>query len=217
MQAPQKPKNEEQRVKTLNQLDILNGKSEERFDRITRVLAALFDVPVALVNMITPDTQVNKSCFGMEAGFVTDRSISFCGHTILSDQPLIIENALEDDRFKDNPQVTGPLNLRAYAGIPLRATDGTHPGALCLVDTKPRKFSDAEIKLLIDLASWAEIELNSGQLREALTEVERAQKVAETRLEEMTRLNDLMIGRELKMTEMKVEITKLKAELAAKS
>ena len=219
MQAPNKPVNEVQRVTTLNQLDILdfNGKTEERFDRITRVLAALFDVPVAMVNMITPDQQVNKACFGMDAGFTLDRNTSFCGHTILSSEPFIIENTLLDERFKDNPFVTGDFHVRAYAGVPLRAVDGTHPGALCLIDTQPRKFSKQDIDLLIDLSAWAEIELNSSQLREALDEVQASKKESENRLEEMTRMNDLMIGRELKMTEMKQEIVKLKAELAAKN
>lgn len=219
MQVAQKPVNEEQRVKTLNQLDILNGQSEERFDRITRVVAALFNAPVALVNMITSETQQNKACFGMKAGFITDRSISFCSYTILNDEPLIIEDAKKDERFKDNPQVTGGLNIRAYAGVPLRAIDGTHPGALCLIDTRPRKFFQKEIDLLIDLAAWAEIELNSSQLRQALTELENVQRSAdaEARLEEMARMNDLMIGRELKMAEMKEEIAKLKAELTTKN
>ncbi len=216
MQAPQKPVDEEQRIETLNQLEIINGESEERFDRITRVLAALFNVPLAMVNMITADQQINKACFGVKPGFTSDRDASFCGHTILSGEPLIIENALEDYRFKDNEFVTGDMHIRAYAGIPLRAINGTHPGALCLIDTEPRKFTDEEIKLLIDLSAWAEIELNSSQLREALDEVTESQELAESRLEDLTRMNDLMIGRELKMTEMKDEITKLKAELAAR-
>ena len=141
MISPAKPINEEQRLKTLNQLDLLNGKSEQRFDRITRVLAALFDVPVAMVNLITQDTQINKSCFGLDPGFQTERSSSFCGHTIISDEPLIIKDALNDERFKDNPNVTSGLKVRAYAGVPLRAANGTHPGALCLIDTKPREFT----------------------------------------------------------------------------
>lgn len=210
-----RPDNEVQRLKTLSQLDLINGESEQRFDRITRVMAALFDVPIAMVNLITPDSQINKACFGMEAGFEMPRDESFCGHTILSDEPLIIEDAFDDDRFKNNPNVTAGLKIRAYAGVPLRAVDGTHPGALCLIDTKPRKFTKAEINLIADLAYWAEIELNSHQLREALDEVTKSQKQTEIQLEELRKLNDLMIGRELRMTEMKEELAELKAKLAA--
>lgn len=120
-----------------------------------------------MVNMITPDTQVNVACFGMDAGFQGGRRTSFCGRTILTDEPLIINDALLDERFKDNPNVIEGLRVRAYAGIPLRAVDGTHPGALCLIDIGPRVFTTKEIDLLKDLAAWAEIELNSTQLREA--------------------------------------------------
>jgi GAF domain-containing protein len=214
MLAPPKPEDEQQRVNTLYQLDILNGKSEERFDRITRVLAALFDVPIAMVNMIAPDVQITKSCFGLPAGGETDRNTSFCGHTILSSEPLIIEDAQQDARFKDNPNVTGGLKVRSYAGIPLRAIDGTHPGALCLIDTKPRKFTKKEIDLLIDLSSWAEIELNSSQLRSALDEVSAVRNNIEAQLKKTQELNDLMIGRELKMVAMKKELDELHAKLA---
>ena len=215
MITPTMPTDEKQRVATLTQLDILNGKSEPRFDRITRVLSALFDVPVAMVNMITPDQQINKSCFGMEPGFEMDRSTSFCGHTILSVEPLVIEDTLEDKRFFDNPNVVGGLKIRAYAGVPLKALDGTHPGALCLIDTKPRHFTEQDIAVLKDLSAWAEIELNSSQLREALDELSTAHDDLETQLAETKRLNDVMIGRELKMVEMKEQIAELEAKISA--
>lgn len=208
-----KPDNEVQRLKTLSQLDIVNGKQEARFDRITRILAALFDVPITMVNLITDSAQINKACFGYEPGFELERGVSFCGHTILSDDPLVIEDTLLDDRFKDNPNVVGGLQVRAYAGVPLRATDGTHPGAICLVSKQPRKFTQEEISLLVDLSAWAEMELNSSQLREALDEVEKSQDKYKAKLEELTRINDLMIGRELKMAEMKQEVAELKAKL----
>lgn len=209
MLAPTKPADEEERLEALNQLELINGKSEERFDRITRVLAALFNVPVAMVNLIAQDTQVSKSCFGVEPGLEMDRSVSFCGHTILSDKPLIISNALEDERFRDNPNVADGLKIRAYAGVPLHAYNGTKPGALCLIDIKPREFTEDEINLLIDLSSWAEIELNAHQLREALDEVNKSREEVQNQLQETQRLNQLMIGRELKMVEMKKKLAEL--------
>lgn len=213
MIAPTKPANEAERIRTLNQFDIFNSKPEERFDRITRVVAAVFDVPIAMVNLIGPDTQISKSCFGIPSGGEVDRGVSFCGHTILSDQPLVVEDASKDERFADNPHVTGGLKIRAYAGIPLRAVNGTHPGALCIIDRKPRRFSPEEIRLLTDLGAWAEIELNSSQLREALDEVDKSKHELSNQLDEAQRINALMVGRELKMIEMKQQIADLTAQL----
>lgn len=153
------PSNEKERVRTLQKLDVANPDKYLGFDRITRVMVALFDTPIAMVNMITADEEVNKSCIGLPAGGRQHRGLSMCTYTILSDEPLIVENTLEDDRFKDNPNITGLIKVRAYAGVPISANDGTHPGALCLIDTEPRKFSTQEIDLLKDLCRWAELEL----------------------------------------------------------
>lgn len=213
MQTPATPVNETERLQTLTQFDIFNTETDERFDRITRVVAAVFGMPIAMVNLVGPDTQISKSCFGIPNPGEMDRGVSFCGHTILSDEPLIVENALEDERFADNPYVTDGLKVRAYAGIPLRAVNGTHPGALCIIDIKPRTFSPEEINLLTDLAAWAEIELNSSQLREALDEASKSRHDLATQLEETKRLNELMVGRELKMVEMKQQIADLTEQL----
>ncbi len=162
------PQNEELRLHTLHRLDVLNPLHEDRFDRITRIASALFGMPVAMINIITAREDVNKSCYGMDGGSRNDRSVSFCNYTILSEEPMVIENALEHEHFKDNPQVKGGMNIRAYAGMPFRAEDGTHPGALCVIDTEPRKFSDHEIELLKDLSRWAELELNASSQEKAL-------------------------------------------------
>jgi GAF domain-containing protein len=187
------PPNEAQRTATLAALGVLDLASEERFDRITRVMSALFNVPIAMINMITSDEEVNKSCYGLPQGVHKDRSVSFCSYTILSDEPLIIENATKDDRFNDNPQVTSGIEIRAYAGVPLRATDGTHPGAICLIDTKPHHFTKKEIELLLDMSSWAEIELNAIQLRAALTQVKQAQNTAIEKINQAKDISDQTI------------------------
>ena len=207
------PADEQNRLETLNQFDIFNTQSDERFDRITRVVAAIFEVPIAMVNLIGDSTQVSKSCFGIPDIGEIERGTSFCGHTILSDQPLVIEDALLDERFADNPNVIAGLKIRAYAGMPLHAVDGTRPGALCMIDTKPRTFTAAQLSLLTDLSAWAEIELNSSQLRDALDAVDKSRSDLATQLEETKRLNELMIGRELKMVEMKQQIADLTAKL----
>ena len=152
---------ERQRVETLDKLGILNAQNQVCLNRVVRTAAAIFDVPVVMINLITQSHEVNAVCYGMPVGHSQDRQISFCNYTILSDEPLIIENALEHEHFKDSPQVLGKSKVRFYAGMPLTARDGTHPGSLCLIDIKPRHFSRAEIQQLRDLAHWAELEINN--------------------------------------------------------
>ena len=172
MMHPPLPDDELPRREALFKLRMLDTPAEERFDRITRTASALFNVPIALISLVDAHRQWFKSRNGLEA-CETSRSISFCGHAILEDQPLIVANALEDERFADNPLVTGELHLRFYAGMPLKSIDGFRVGTLCLIDHEARHFSNLDVSRLRDLAAWAELELN-------LT-VAVEQKVAELR------------------------------------
>src|SRR5882757_975876 len=105
MQVPATPTNETQRSQALQQLNILDTPPEERFDRITRLAASAFKVPIALVSLVDANRQWFKACYGLPVR-ETSRSISFCGHAILRDDMLIITDAREDKRFADNPLVT---------------------------------------------------------------------------------------------------------------
>ena len=158
---PEAPKtaHEDERIAVLHALGILDTPKEERFDRITRVAAALFDVPVALVSMVDVNRQWFKSCFGLDTR-ETDRSASFCAHAILRDEILVIEDTMADPRVSDNALVTGPPYVRFYAGQPIKAKGEHNMGTLCVIDKKPRSFDDDERALLRDLAYWAELELN---------------------------------------------------------
>jgi GAF domain-containing protein len=148
---------EDERIETLHSLGILDTPREERFDRITRVGAALFDVPIALVSMVDVNRQWFKACFGLETR-ETDRSASFCSHAILRDEVLVIEDTLEDERTSDNPLVLGSPYARFYAGQPLKV-NGHNMGTLCIIDREPRAFDEGQARLLRDLAYWAELEL----------------------------------------------------------
>lgn len=163
MQEPSYPENESVRIDTLRSLNILDTPSEERFDRLTRLAKRLFAVPIALVSLIDVNRQWFKSCIGLDIS-ETPRHISFCGHAILGDEILIIPDATLDDRFHDNPLVTGEPKIRFYAGFPLAIGNGSKVGTLCLIDHHPRTLSDDEQELLHDLGHLAEQELAAIQL-----------------------------------------------------
>ena len=164
MIEPANPKDEAQRLHALRILQILDTPPEERFDRITRVAAQLFDVPISVVSMVDSDRQWFKSRHGLGAG-ETPRAVSFCGHTILQPGVFHVADAAKDPRFADNPLVAGDPKIRFYAGMPLRASGGQAVGTLCLIDTKPRDFSDADRELLGELARWAQETLNQDELK----------------------------------------------------
>jgi len=159
MIAPPNPSNEATRLKALHELKILYTDQEERFDRITRVVAKVLHAPIVMISLVDTDRQWFKACIGIDTR-ETPRSVSFCGHAILQDDLFIIENALKDDRFHDNPLVTGEMHIRFYAGRPIKF-DGQNIGTLCIMDTKPRKFTDQERSDLEDLGHWVERELEA--------------------------------------------------------
>lgn len=163
MLVPGKPANEVERVEVLHRLKLLDSAPEERFDRLTRLAKRLFNVPIALVTLVDKDRQWFKSCVGLDAT-QTPRDISFCGHAILKDELMLVPDASKDERFHDNPLVTGAPNIRFYAGYPLTVPHGNKLGTLCLIDTRPRELDEEERALLRDLAQMAEQELTAVQI-----------------------------------------------------
>ncbi len=155
--APQPP-DESTRSGALRRLALLDTSAEERFDRYTRIASALFDVPIALITLVAEERQWFKSRRGLEET-ETHRDVAFCSHAILSDDILQVEDTLQDDRFADNPVVTGELRVRFYAGVPLRLKDGHRVGTLCLVDHRPRLLDEHELSELKDLGALVEREL----------------------------------------------------------
>ncbi len=163
MKIPRIPEGEAARLRTLRSLNILDTPQEERFDRITRMAKRIFGVPIALVSLVDENRQWFKSCIGLDAS-ETPRDISFCGHAILGNEIFVINNALEDDRFADNPLVTGEPKIRFYAGCPLRALNGSKLGTLCIIDREPKNLSDEDLETFQDLASMVEREIAALQL-----------------------------------------------------
>lgn len=163
MIKPSIPANEAERLHALKTLEILDSSNEERFDRVTRMAKRMFGVPISLVSLVDEDRQWFKSKQGLEAT-ETSRDISFCGHAINNDGLFIIPDAIEDERFFDNPLVTDAPSIRFYAGYPLKLRQGLNIGTLCLIDSKPREMTEEDQLLLKDLGAMIEQEIKSIQL-----------------------------------------------------
>ena len=158
MITPTEPLNENLRLLSLRTMCILDSPPEDRFDRLTRLAASIFQVPISVCSLVDERRQWFKSTTGLDAS-ETPREISFCGHAILGEKILVIEDATKDPRFSDNPLVVDDPHIRFYAGAPLRLTNGSALGTLCIIDHQPREFSDDQLKSLEDLARIAEQEL----------------------------------------------------------
>jgi GAF domain-containing protein len=160
MYCPPIPKNEEERLRILYEMLLLDTPPERRLDVIVEFASSEFNVPIALISLVDRDRQWFKSRVGLDA-CETSRDVSFCGHAILSTDLLIIPDAANDERFADNPLVTGAPGIRFYAGAPL-VCNGAAIGTLCIIDTKPRELDDVERSILFSLRDLLVNELAGG-------------------------------------------------------
>ncbi|WP_406699321.1 PP2C family protein-serine/threonine phosphatase [Singulisphaera sp. Ch08] len=162
------PVDDAERLEVLRSLDLLDTAPEERFDRITKVLGLVMEVPMAYISLVDSDRQWFKSSCGLNSS-ETPREISFCGHAILSDEPLVVPDATEDERFWDNPLVLGDPFVRFYAGYPIAGPGGQKVGTLCIADRRPRDLEPAQLEIFKEMAQLVERELG-------LTEVAHLQQ-----------------------------------------
>lgn len=157
MQTAPLPPDENARQAALDATGLVYTPAEERFDRLTRLTARLFDAPMVAISLIDQDAQWFKSSVGL-VSFQNPRAVSFCAHALETGH-LVVEDALADSRFADNPIVTGEPHIRAYAGKTVHSLSGHALGTLCVIDSEPRTFSADELQLLEDLAAIVEGEL----------------------------------------------------------
>ena len=153
---PSKPENESLRIASLKELQIINTEPEAKYDNIAHLASYICDVPVSLITLIAEENQWFKAKIGTDL-CENDRNISFCSHAILKPHDLMeVQDTLLDPRFKDNPMVTSNLNIRFYAGMPLKSNNGEAIGTLCIIDTKPHSLDDKQKEALKALAKQVE-------------------------------------------------------------
>lgn len=169
MAAPQ-PSNESQRLAKLLSYNILDTEGETAYDDITRLVADICDVPIAVVSLVDRDRQWFKSVQGLQAN-ETSREVSFCAHAILQpEEIMVVPDATQDPRFLDNPLVTGEPYIRFYAGAPIVTSDGFALGSLCALGTQPRELSETQRR---SLAALSRLVINQIEQRETLQKVQQ--------------------------------------------
>ena len=163
------PQEEPQRIIAVRSLNLLDSEPAEQFDRITRIVQLIFNIPYVFLTLVDHDRVFNLSRQGTDL-VQEPRDISFCGHTIckiVTNNPdsrlLEVTDTTQDSRFHDNPQVIGADSSRFYIGFAVQSLDKKNIGTLCMIDTRPRFLTSVEKQIFTTLALIAESELNKSE------------------------------------------------------
>ncbi len=178
----QSAKHESDRLSALQEYNILDTITEKEYDDITHLASVICNVPIALISFVDRDRQWFKSHKGLSAS-ETDREYSFCAHAINTpDKAFIIPDAQNDERFRDNPLVTGDPNIVFYAGFPLVTEKGFSLGTICVIDSKTHELNEDQVKAL---------EVLSGQVMKLLEMRKTNHDLLVLKMELETRNSDL--------------------------
>ena len=174
------------RVAALRRYRILDTEPEQQFDDLTLLASQVCGTPIALISLVDECRQWFKSRVGTTVG-ETSRSVSFCAYALGRPDLLIIPDARDDERFRDNPMVTGEPNVRFYAGAPLTSREGFTLGTLCVIDSVPRTLTDGQAAALQALRRQVE---GQPELRRSLIELEAALAERDLAEEAQRQLNE---------------------------
>jgi signal transduction histidine kinase len=143
------------RLAALGESELLDRPSNATLDRYTRLAKLALDVPIAFVSLVDGERQFFTSQVGLEGSLAiareTSLSYSFCQHVGLDERPLVVADARSDPRLAANPSVS-EHSVIAYAGMPIRTSDGHVLGSLCAIETRPRQWSERDLNVLAELA-----------------------------------------------------------------
>jgi diguanylate cyclase (GGDEF)-like protein/PAS domain S-box-containing protein len=146
------PLNEDARVAALDSYAILDTPSDPAYDAFATLAAGICETPIALVSLVDATRNWHKASVNFPGAREIPRELSLCTHAVASGALLEVADTLLDERFRDNPSVTGGPKIRFYAGAPLIDRDGHALGALCAIDRRPRELTAEQRESLGSLA-----------------------------------------------------------------
>jgi signal transduction histidine kinase len=170
MQIAAIPENEQARIQALLQYEILDTEAESVYDDFVKLASYICQTPIALISLVDPTRQWFKATVGCSAS-ETSRDIAFCAHAIHQSDVFVVPDTLTDQRFVDNPLVTGDPHIRFYAGAPLTTPEGLSIGTICAIDREPRILSPEQISALEKLARQVVAQLELRRLTKELQQV----------------------------------------------
>lgn len=168
---------EKERLKSLESYSILDSLPEEDYDNLTAIAAEICGTPISLVSLVDNKRQWFKSHHGLDAS-ETPKEYAFCAHAINDPKNVfIVQDARTDERFHDNPLVTGDPHVIFYAGVPLIGDQGMPLGTLCVIDNKPNLLSKSQLNSLKALSNQVmhliELRKHKNMLADALINLEQ--------------------------------------------
>jgi PAS domain S-box-containing protein len=182
------PENETARLDALQRYAILDTLPEQEFEDLSRLAALICGTPIAMVSLVDADRQWFKSKVGLDAS-ETPRDIAFCAHAILQPDVMVVPDALADERFRNNPLVTGEPHVRFYAGTPLITQEGYALGTLCVMDRVPRNMSPEQKDALKALGNLVVTQLELRRSVADLSKAIRERRLTEEELDQLFTLS----------------------------